>query len=140
MYISIPEIDAQAPVTINVDPFNSVLYHAVLTHSVAQAQGTSLPGQKGTVYLFAHSSGPPWQQTHFNTIFVRLSELKKGDKVYLVRNGVIYMYKVRSSKVVFPNAVSYLQNTKRNQLILQTCTPIGTDYQRLLVFADPITS
>ena len=34
--------------------------------------------------------------------------------------------------------VSYLIETKKTQLILQTCTPIGTSLKRLLVFADPV--
>ena len=138
MFITIPKIHAQAPVTENVNPWNEAVYKEVLKKSVAQAKGTSLPGQNGTIFLFAHSSGAPWELTRFNTIFLRLGELQPGDKIIIERNGKIYNYKVREKKVVFPDEVQYLLQTKRTQLVLQTCTPIGTSLKRLLVFADKI--
>ena len=138
-FITIPKIHAQSPVIEQVDSSNQVVYDEALRYGVAQAKGTSLPGQKGTAYLFAHSSGPLWDQTHFNTIFLRLGELQKGDLITIRRNGKNYDYRVRESKVVDPSAVSYLTNNKRTQLILQTCTPIGTSLYRLLIFADPKT-
>lgn len=137
-YVTIPKIHAQAKVIIGVDPYNQAAYDAALKKGVAQAKGTALPGQKGTVYLFAHSSGPIWEENYFNTIFMRLGELKKGDVIIIRRNGKNYVYHVRDEKVVSPSAVSYLKNNKRTQLILQTCTPVGTSWYRLLVFADPV--
>ena len=136
-FITIPKIDAQAPVIPDIDPFSQTAYMAALKHGIAQAKDTSLPGQKGTMYLFAHSSGPPWELTRFNTIFLRIGELNPGDLIYVTRNGEVYKYRVRGKKIIWPNNLTYLKNTKRTQLILQTCTPIGTDFQRLLVFADP---
>jgi LPXTG-site transpeptidase (sortase) family protein len=136
-FITIPEIHAQAPVILGVDPNNQAVYDAALKQGVAQAKGTALPGQKGTIYIFAHSSGPLWDLTHFNTIFLRLGELKKGDLIYIKRNGKTYDYRVRTSKTVSPSHVSYLTDDTSTQLILQTCTPIGTSLFRLLIFADP---
>src|SRR3989337_3904387 len=52
-FITIPKIRAQAPVIENVDPFNEPEYMEVLKKGVAQAKGTSFPGEKGTMYLFA---------------------------------------------------------------------------------------
>ena len=136
-YITIPKIHAQSPVINGVDPTNQAVYDEALKHGVAQAKGTSLPGQKGTVYVFAHSSGPIWEENYFNTIFLRLGELRKGDLIIIRRNGKDYNYRVREEKTVDPTQVSYLLNNKKTQLILQTCTPIGTSLYRLLVFADP---
>lgn len=137
MYITIPKIHAQSPIIPNVDPNNQAVYDAALQHGVAQAKGTSLPGQKGTVYLFAHSSGPIWDETHFNTIFLRLGELQKGDQIIIRMNGKNYKYVVYDKKVVDPWQVSYITDSKKTQLIVQTCTPIGTSLYRLLVFAYP---
>lgn len=134
----IPKIRAAGKVIPNVDPWDETAYRKALKQGIAQAKGTAAPGQNGTVYLFAHSSGPPWEQTRYNTIFLRLGELQKGDLLYLTWHGKQYVYKVREKKVVSPTDVTYLQQ-KKNQLIVQTCTPIGTDWQRLLVFADPLT-
>jgi LPXTG-site transpeptidase (sortase) family protein len=135
IFITIPKIHAQSPVIPDVDPNNQVIYDEALSHGVAQAKGTSLPGEKGTVYLFAHSSGPPWDETYFNTIFLRLGELQSGDQIILRRNGKNYMYVVFDKKVVNPWQVTYLTNSKKTQLIIQTCTPVGTSLYRLLVFA-----
>jgi LPXTG-site transpeptidase (sortase) family protein len=137
-FITIPKIKAQSPVIENVDPWNEAAYGEALKHGVAQAKGTSLPGQHGTVYLFAHSSGLPWDLTHFNTIFLKLGELQNGDKILIRRNGKDYPYKVTDKKEVDPSEVQYLLDTKKTQLVVQTCTPIGTSLRRLLIFAAPV--
>jgi len=136
-FLTIPKISAQAPVIENVDPNNEAVYMQALKKGVAQAKGTALPGHPGTVFLFAHSSGAPWDMTRMNTVFLKLGELNAGDSIIIERKGVIIHYKVRDKKEVLPTEVGYMLSTKRNQLILQTCTPIGTSLKRLLVFADP---
>lgn len=89
----------------------------------------------GTIYLFAHSSELPWRMTRQNTAFFKLDQLKSGDVIKLIKDGVEYIYFVKEKKTVWPNEVKYLKDLKKDQLILQTCTPIGTSLQRLLVFA-----
>lgn len=136
-YITVPKIHAQAPLYFNVDPFNEGLYRSVLKHGVAQAKGTALPGQKGTVFVFAHSSGNPLEETNYNTIFLRLGELKNGDQILIKTKGKVFTYKVFDKKLVWPTEIKYLKETK-DQLIVQTCWPIGTSIKRLLIFAKPI--
>ena len=136
--LSIPKIKAEGIVKKNIDPFNQAEYKSALKEGIAHAKGTYLPGENGTIFLFAHSSGLPWELTHYNTIFLRLGELNKGDEIRLQYKGEVYQYKVREKKEVWPQEVSYLLKTDRKQIILQTCTPIGTDLKRLLVFADPV--
>lgn len=136
-YLTIPKIGAQAQVQENVDPFNKDEYKSVLKKNIAHAKETSLPGEAGTVFIFAHSSGPPWEITRLNTIFLRLNELKKGDTIRINKGKKVFTYTVSEKKEVYPSDVKYLLNTSKNQLILQTCTPIGTDWKRLLVFAQP---
>lgn len=135
--IYIPKIKAYAPVIYNVDPFDEGIYKKALTQGVAHAKGSAVPGQNGNVYLFAHSSGLPWEITRFNTIFLRLNELQKDDEIDIYREGVKHTYKVLDKKEVWPSEVSYLVNKSENEktLILQTCSPVGTDLKRLLVFA-----
>lgn len=136
-FITIPKINAFAPVILDVDPWDPKDYKAALKQGVAHAKGTVLPGsQKGMTFLFAHSSGPPWEQTRFNTIFLRLGELEKEEAIIIVRDGETFTYTVTDKKEVWPNEVNYLLDTSKDRLILQTCTPIGTDLKRLLVFAE----
>lgn len=152
-YITIPKISAQAPVLENIDPFSEKVYRKALEKGVAHAIKTSLPGESGTIYLFAHSSDNPWNLTRYNTIFLRLGELEIGDEIIINKEGREFKYLVREKKVVWPSEIKYLKDLGKNQLtsddsqrqgsakqvlILQTCTPIGTAFKRLLVFADPI--
>lgn len=137
-YIEIKSINAILPIIFNIDPFNAKEYEKALENGVAHAKGTSLPGEKGTVFIFGHSSGAPWQITRYNTAFFRLGELKTNDKILIYRDGKKYEYKVADAKIVWPSEVNFLKENKIEQLILQTCYPIGTDFQRLLVFADPV--
>lgn len=136
--ISIPKIHATGTIIENVDPFNKEEYDRALKKGIAHALGTSLPNQQGTMFLFAHSSGLPWELTRYNTIFLRLNELRPNDKIVVRFEGKLYTYKVRESKEVWPSEVNFLLEGSKDQLILQTCTPIGTDLKRLLVFADPV--
>lgn len=135
--ISIPKINAEAPVIPNVDPFNEYSYREALTHGVAHARGTGLPGEGKTIFLFAHSSDAPWRLTRYNTIFLRLGNLVEGDEIAITYKSKVYEYLVVEKKEVAPNAVEYLTRTSDNRLILQTCAPIGTSLMRLLIFAKP---
>jgi LPXTG-site transpeptidase (sortase) family protein len=136
--IEIPSIDVFSPIIANVDPFNPNDYLEKLKYGVAQAKGTSLPGEKGTMYLFAHSSDVPWRITRYNTAFFKLPFIKMGDKIIIRKDGKVFNYKVYAQKTVWPNDVSYLTKPQGNILILQTCVPVGTALQRLLVFAKPV--
>lgn len=137
-YITIPKINAQASVIPNVDPWNSDIYQQELKQGVAHAKGTGLPGDGKTIFLFAHSSLPPWEMTRVNTPFLKLGKLGINDTIEIRRDGVDYRFQVREKKEVWPDEIKYLTNTTRDQLVLQTCVPIGTALKRLLVFADPI--
>jgi LPXTG-site transpeptidase (sortase) family protein len=136
----VPKIGAYSPIVRDVDPWNEKEYMQALKKGVAQAEGTVTPDKSGSTYLFAHSSGNPLEINRYNTIFYRLSELERDDEIYIRHNGQEYRYIVIEMKEVWPSEVEYLENalkSKKEQLILQTCTPIGTSLKRLLVFASP---
>ena len=153
-FIQIPKIKAEAPIILNVDPWNENEYRQKLKIGVAHAKTTSPPGEKGVSYLFAHSSDNPWSIGRYNTIFFRLGELNINDEILIFKDGKKYVYKVTDKKIVWPSEVEYLKQKTSNysssdqaklgsrevnrssQLILQTCYPIGTAFQRLLIFAE----
>lgn len=136
-FLTIPKISAQAPIIENVDPWNPPEYLAALKQGVASAKGFSHSPGSGFIYLFAHSTGPPWEITRYNTIFLRLPELQINDQITLTKDGHDFAYQVRAKKEVWPTDTDFLQNTTKNELVIQTCIPIGTSLKRLLVFADP---
>jgi len=137
-FISIPKIQAVSPIVVGVDPWNRAEYERALSKGIAQAEGTYLPGENKLIFLFAHSSGMPWEILGKNVPFLRLDEVQTGDELLLTNGGKEYIYIVSEKKVVEANETKYLQATGENELILQTCWPLGTDWKRLLVFAKPL--
>lgn len=136
--IVIPKIGANAHVIPNIDPFNESAYQKALTRGVAHARGTVFPGERGNIFLFAHSSVDFYIASKYNSIFYLLSKLEKNDKISLFYNGVEYKYVVSEKKTVNPSDVSYLSTNYKIQtsnLILMTCWPPGTTLSRLLVIA-----
>ena len=134
--VRIESIKINAPVRQNVNPWVQNEYLTALQNGVAHAKGSALPTDEGTVYLFAHSSDVPWRMTRYNTAFFRLGRTSAGDKIIVTYEGEDYVYRIREKRTVWPNEVEYITNQGKDQLILQTCTPIGTSLKRLLVFAE----
>ncbi len=129
--ISIPKINAYAPIIPNVNPWQKDKYLEALSKGVAEAEGNPW-------FLFAHSSDLPWKITRYNTAFLRLGELQKGDRIFINKNSNNYEYKVVEKREIRPENVRYLKEANQDKLVLMTCTPIGTSLKRLLVFAQPL--
>lgn len=137
----IPKISAATNIVANVDTSNEEEYFKALKEGVAHAKGTFFPGQGKTVYLFAHSTDSPLNFVAYNAVFYQLSLLDRGDTITVYFANKKYDYKVVDKKTVEANEVSWLVRDFGNEkLILQTCTPPGTTWRRLLVFADPDVS
>ncbi len=139
----IPKLHITAPVVANVDPADEKAYSSALKNGIAHAKGSSFPGQKGSVYLFAHSSNYVWETSPYRAVFYRLNDLQKTDKIVIAFNGKVYLYEILDKKYVKGGEVSWLmpsvdQGEKR--LVLQTCWPPLTDWQRLVIIAQPIDS
>lgn len=135
----IPKIGVNAEIIANVEPGNKEQYEAALGKGIAHAAGSYLPGQGGTIYLFGHSTDFVWNISQFNAVFYLLKELESGDQISLFYQGKRYLYQVIDNKTVPAADLSYLKPQKgQEELILQTCWPPGTTWQRLLVIAQPI--
>jgi sortase A len=137
--IVIPKINAVAPVFKNVDPFNRNIFLPVLKKGVAHAKGSSLPGEGGNVYIFAHSTDAFYNVGNYNAIFYLLGKLKKGDEIDIYYKEVLYKYSVDEIKVVAATDTKYLKKLKDTEtLTLQTCYPPGTTLKRLIITANKI--
>lgn len=139
----IPKIRAKGKIIANVDPQNETEYFNALKVGIAHAKGTYFPGDRGNIYLFAHSTDSPLNIIRYNAVFYLLRELEAGDEIQVYFGGVKHRYSVSQKKIVEPTDVSYLSPDNpenQEQLILQTCWPPGTRLKRLLVFAQKITS
>ncbi|MEF3692318.1 MAG: sortase [Candidatus Moraniibacteriota bacterium] len=137
--IVIPKISANAKVIAEVNPWDARIYQRALTEGVAHAQGSALPGEAGSVFIFAHSGADLAEANRYNAVFYLLSKLETGDEIYLFYKGDKYLYEVKEKKNIQAQEVSYLKNeNSEEKLTLMTCWPAGTTLKRLIVVAERI--
>lgn len=135
----IPKIGVNSKIIANVDPNDEFQQRTALKEGIAHAKGTSVPSEKGRVFVFAHSSENFYSQSQNNTIFYLLRKLEKGDDVRIVYDGLLYGYLVREIRYVNEDEVEYLAyDDSNNDLVLMTCWPPGTSFKRLLVICERI--
>ena len=134
--IVIEKINANAKVIPNVNPANETEYRKALQQGVAEAIGSTPPGEPGNLFLFSHSTDAPWDVARYNAIFYLLRELNVGDRVIIFYQGRRYDYYVYDKVIVPPTDISYLTNRYNAPVLtLQTCDPPGTSINRLIVRA-----
>jgi len=98
-----------------------------LTKSLIQYPGTALPGKRGNAVIFGHSVLPIfYNPKDYISIFSTLPNLKKGDPIQIIYDGVTYNYKVENLFEVMPTDIQVLeQNESDSFLTLVTCVPPG---------------
>ena len=135
--LSIPKTGIKAPVILNVDGYNKREYFIALEKGVAHLQGTALPGEKGNLVIFGHSSYYPEKPGNYKDIFKNLEKLEKGDLIELKYNGKRDLYVVFQKEITSPKSTQYLAKTSDQRLTLITCVPPGTTKYRLVIIAKP---
>ena len=70
--------------------------------------------------------------------------MNAGDMLYVDYEGVRYAYQITGTNVVDPSDVAALRkiaedNSGKPMITLITCTPLGTDKYRLLVFGEQVS-
>jgi LPXTG-site transpeptidase (sortase) family protein len=109
-----------------------------LQHGVVHYPGTAYPGDKGNVVITGHSSYFPWDPGRFKDVFALLHQVSVGDEIVVYQDQKKYKYVVYEKKVVRPSQVEVLTQDGADRLTLITCTPVGTDLNRLIVLAKPV--
>ncbi len=132
--LTITSIGVKAPIILEPSTNNSDIEYA-LRNGVVHYGSTALPGEVGSVAIFGHSSGLSWAPGSYKFVFTLLDKLKAGDTVLLDYHGTRYLYEVTGSQVVSPTNMSVLKQTDKSELLLITCTPVGTSKNRLVVHA-----
>ncbi len=138
--VSIPKISAENEIVPKVDVQSKSSYMEVLkSGKIAHALGSFLPGDGlgKSIYLFAHSTEQEFSMVRKNSVFYLLDKLENFDMVYIRYQGGDFKYRVFDKKIVSAQEAEYLSysDPSREVLILQTCWPLGTNWKRLLVFA-----
>jgi len=138
-WITIPKIKVDAPI-IELDTINNDGILDQLKQGVGHYKGTALPGRVGNMFLTGHSTYYAWSGGKYNQIFALLDKLDIGDEILVYYQGEEYVYKVNGEKVVKPTAIEVLNPTPTPTLTLMTCTPLGTNLNRLIVTADLVST
>ena len=132
----IEKINANARIVPQVDPGSEKEYTTALKEGIAQAKGSTDPGEDGNMFLFSHSTDAPWNITRYNAIFYLLRELVPGDRVIVFYKGRRFDYIVFDKTTSKPSDITFLTNRyDKPVLTLQTCDPPGTLINRLIVRA-----
>jgi LPXTG-site transpeptidase (sortase) family protein len=132
----IEKINANAKIVPQVDPGVEKEYIAALKEGIAEARGSTNPGEAGNLFLFSHSTDAPWNITRYNAIFYLLRELESGDRIIVFYKGRRFDYIVFDKTTAPASDISFLTNRyDRPVLTLQTCDPPGTVLNRLIVRA-----
>jgi len=135
------EINLSAPIVESElkDKGEEGIFAEELKNGVVKYPSSANPGERGTVFLFGHTSQEYREKNPYGTIFRNLPSLKNGHIVELVREGKLYKYEVIETVIVTPKKVNetYLSYAKKGgeYLVLMGCYPIGRTDKRMMVFA-----
>lgn len=139
----IPKINVDVPIVYGLTSLDNASTQKALEKGVAHYPipgANSLPGQTGNNVILGHSSNDVFAPGAYKFAFVLLERLQPGDLFYVHYKGKRYVYKVTEKEVIKPDEVSKLVRAGNTPLAtLVTCTPIGTDDKRLLVYAEQIS-
>jgi LPXTG-site transpeptidase (sortase) family protein len=136
----IDSLDISVPV-IYVSQKNEAAYQKALKQGVAHYPATASPGSVGNCFIFGHSSDYFWSKSDYKTALALLPQAKLGDEIKITdAGGVVYNYKIISSKVIGAEDTSVLtQDTGGKSLLtVQTSYPLGTAWKRWVVQAELI--
>ncbi len=133
--LQIPTIDLDSkvvPIGTKTDDKGRILWETA-AFAVGHHKGTGLPGETGNVVLSGHISSP-----REGAIFHNLTRVKEGDGVVVSTSDHQYLYVVKETKTVTPDAVDVLDPTDESILTMITCVPDGIYSHRLIVRAEAV--
>jgi len=136
--LSIDKIGLKVPITENVDGTEKSAYENPLLLGLAHYSGTALPSEGGNIFLFGHSTAGPVTNSYYGYAFSKISELSRGDKLVLTKNGQEFTYAVTEKKIVQKDDLSVLEPTDNEVVTLMTCWPAGKLDSRLIIRASLI--
>jgi LPXTG-site transpeptidase (sortase) family protein len=136
--IFIERTDIKAPVTFRVENEEEAVSDN-LKNGAIHISGASLPGENGNVFITGHSSNYPWISSKYNAVFALLDKEVIGDLILIKFRDVNYVYQIEEKLVVGPMQTSVMDAyAKYPTLTLMTCTPVGTNLNRLIIRAKQI--
>lgn len=137
--ILIPQIDVNVPV-VDEPSFDEDRVQAALEDGVVHYGNTAKPGEIGNSVIVGHSSNNWWEAGDYKYAFILLDRLENGDEIVIDYDEVRYEYEVTDSYIVEPDDLSVLEQPDDTAMLtLITCSPPGTNWQRLIVEAEQVS-
>jgi LPXTG-site transpeptidase (sortase) family protein len=113
-----------------------------LENWVVKYPTTPNPWEEWNAFFFGHTSQEYWKNNPYGTVFRNIPQLKENDKIQIVRDWVLYEYKVITSTVVKPkevnNTYTNFWNKNKEYITLMWCYPIWRIDKRMMIFAERI--
>jgi len=126
---------------INIEEARVFVDSNDLSKGLAHLPGSSLPGERGNVFISGHSALPIIfnGNKNYGAIFANLENLKKGDLIKVSAGGE-YDYKVLEVKEIDPKDLSVVRapDPSERYITLMTCVPPGLNTKRLVVLGKMI--
>lgn len=124
---------------LNLEGIEVFLDSNDLEKGLAHLPGSTLPGERGNVFVSGHSAGSPLFS--FKKIyFSKLQDLKKGDEIVVEASGSKFTYEVVGIKVIDPKDLSVINapDEQGRYISLMTCVPPGLNFKRLVILGKMI--
>jgi len=142
----IPAINLDVPlVDTNIHDYNDFdesTFDADLENGVVKYPTTPNPWEWWNAFFFWHTSQEYWKTNPYGTVFRNIPQLKKDDKIQVVRDWILYEYKVLETRVIKPRNVNdnYVNfwDTDKEYITLMWCYPIWRTDKRMMIFAEKI--
>ena len=127
---------------LNYDNVTETTFDPDLENGVVRYPTTPAPWEGWNAFFFGHTSQEYRKNNPYGTVFRRIPQLKEGDKIQVIRDGVLYEYKVLDTVVVKPKNVNdtYMNFGEewKEYITLMWCYPIWRTDKRMMVFAERI--
>ena len=124
--ISIPSID------VAMTMFSGIRM-TTLDYGPGHWPGTALPGQPGNVVVAGH-------RTSSHQVFRNVDQLVPGDEIVFDDVNGRHVYRVTRTEIVEPTAIWIIDPTPTPTATLFACHPPGSTAQRIVIFADLVTT
>lgn len=134
--IIIHSIGIDLPVLNPTETDIETLDEALLSGSVRYPLSAKL-NESGNIFIFGHSSHVAVVKNPMFKVFNRLPELKAGDTIKLVGNGMAHIYRVTEVRSVDASeAMIDLSPTQGRRLTISTCDSFSGKTARFVVSAE----
>lgn len=142
----IPTINLDVPLVesnvVMYKDFTETAFDSDLENWVVKYPTTPNPWEWWNAFFFGHTSQEYWKKNPYGTVFRRIPQLKENDKIQIVREWVLYEYKVVKTVIVKPKDVNntYVEFWEewKEYITLMWCYPIWRTDKRMMVFAEKI--